>query len=36
MQKAKTGWTYVSQHSGGTPTAIAQKVATGYTQVQGH
>lgn len=35
MQKAKTGWTYVSQRSG-VQTPIAQKVVAGYTQVKGH
>ena len=35
MQKTKASWTYVSQKSG-IDTPIAQKVAAGYTQVQGH
>jgi len=35
MQKTLAGWTYVSQKTG-VQTPISLKVATGYTQVQGH
>lgn len=35
MQKAKAGWTQVSQKSGNN-TPLSQKVASGYTQVKGH
>lgn len=35
MQKAKSGWTQVSEKTGNN-TPIMQKAATGYTQVQGH
>jgi hypothetical protein len=35
MQKAKAGWTYVSQKVG-VQTPIAQKTVTGYTKIQGH
>jgi hypothetical protein len=35
MQKTKSGWTNVSQKTG-SQTPVAQKVAAGYTQVQGH